>query len=369
MIIYRYLNREILYTTVAVSTTLLLIIMSGRFVKYLAEAAAGKMAVDVLLAIMAYRMPGFLELVVPLGFFIAILLAYGRLYMDSEMVVLSACGISQQQLLKITAVATIFMATLVGAMSLWISPWGALQTERLLAEQRSRSEFTMLRAGHFQRLSQGTQVMYIAELSDNRTRLNTLFFAELGSPNQAPAVTVAEYGVQDVHPDYQQRYLQFYNGVRYQGWPGSLDYQVTDFELFGQHLPEPDVSTGYEHEMDARSTADLWADKSTASQAVVQWRLSLPILVGVVALMAVPLSRTNPRQGRYIKMLPAILLYLFYLAGLSTLRSKIETGAFPLWPGLWLVHGIFLSIALGLIMGREGWQTMLRRWRNIYGSA
>ena len=369
MIIYRYLNREILYTTLAVSTTLLLIIMSGRFVKYLAEAAAGKIAVDVLFAIMAYRLPGFLELVIPLGFFIAILLAYGRLYMDSEMVVLSACGISQQQLMRVTAVSTLLVALLVGGMSLWISPWGALQTERLLAEQRSRSEFTMLRAGHFQRLNNGRQVTYVAELTDSRTRLNTLFFAELGSDAQAPAVAVAEYGTQEVHPDYQQRYLQLYNGVRYQGRPGRVDYQVTEFELFAQHLPEPDVSSGYQSAMDARSTADLWAEQTAASQAVVQWRLSLPILVWVVALMAVPLSRTSPRQGRYVKMLPAILLYLFYLAALSTLRSKIESGAFPLWPGLWLVHAVFLLIAVLLMTGLEGWRGVFRRLGGLRGSA
>src|SRR5690554_4606165 len=112
----------------AVSTTLLLIIMSGRFVKYLADAASGKIAVDVLFTVMAYRLPGFLELIVPLGFFIAILLAYGRLYMDSEMVVLSACGMSQKQLLAITAIPTVIVAIIVGAMSLWVSPWGAAKT-------------------------------------------------------------------------------------------------------------------------------------------------------------------------------------------------------------------------------------------------
>ncbi|MEL7400977.1 MAG: LPS export ABC transporter permease LptF, partial [Pseudomonadota bacterium] len=50
MIIFRYLAREVLVSMIAVSGVLLLIIMSGRFVKYLADAAAGKLAPDVLLA-------------------------------------------------------------------------------------------------------------------------------------------------------------------------------------------------------------------------------------------------------------------------------------------------------------------------------
>src|SRR5690606_34698835 len=117
---------------------------------------------------------------------------------------------------QVTGVSTLIVAMGVGAMSIWVSPWGALQTERLLAEQRARSEFTMLRAGHFQPINNGRQVTYVEELTENRTRLNTLFYAESGSDSGAPAIAVAEYGTQQVHPEYQERYLQLYNGVRYQ---------------------------------------------------------------------------------------------------------------------------------------------------------
>jgi lipopolysaccharide export system permease protein len=346
--VYRYLSREVLVAMLAVSATLLLIIMSGRFVRYLGDAASGKIAVDVLFAIMAYRLPGFLELVVPLGFFIAILLAYGRLYMDSEMAVLSACGMSQQQLLAITAIPAVLVACLVGAMSLWVSPWGAAQTEKLLAEQRSRSEFTTLRSGHFQPFSGGKVVTYVESVSDNRTRLNQLFLAQVGNPT---SVAIAEVGKLRHNSEYDERYLELQQGIRYQGRPGSADYQITEFNTLAQHIPEPEVSEAYSTEADARSTRELLNDHSDAARATLQWRLSMPLLVLVVAFLSVPFSRTSPRQGRYVKMLPAILLYLLYLAALSTVRSEMEAGKFPLMPGLWSVHGVFIAIAGVIFIG------------------
>src|SRR5690606_32550540 len=109
---------------VAVSAELLLIVMSGRIVRYLADAAAGISEGGVLLTRMGYRMPSFLELILPLGFFIGILLAYGRLYVDSEMTVLSACGMSERRLVGYTLTTAVIVATIVAILSLYVSPVG-----------------------------------------------------------------------------------------------------------------------------------------------------------------------------------------------------------------------------------------------------
>ncbi|MGB0733833.1 MAG: LptF/LptG family permease, partial [Pontibacterium sp.] len=106
-------------TTFAITAVLLVVIVSGRFVRYLADAAAGKIDTDVLLTIMFFRLPGFLELIVPLAFLLAILMAYGRLYAEQEMTVLSATGMSQQRLLSYTYLAGAIFALFVGMCSLW----------------------------------------------------------------------------------------------------------------------------------------------------------------------------------------------------------------------------------------------------------
>jgi lipopolysaccharide export system permease protein len=360
VIIFRYLSREVIVTMVAVSSILLLIIMSGRFVRYLAEAATGNLSVDVLFTIMGYRLPGFLELVVPLGFFIAILLAYGRLYTDSEMVVLSACGLSQNQLLAFTMAPALAVAVVVGSMSLWVSPMGVLATETVLAEQRTRSEFDLVQPGRFQPLSGGDSISYVEGVSDDRQRLQGVFVAESGADTgqYSATVVVAEYGEQSVHDEFGQRYLNLHHGRRYEGQPGQADFQVTEFDVYGQYLPPPDTSAGFRNKADAIPTADLWGAEDLQSRATLQWRLSLPVLVLVVAFLAVPLSSTSPRRGRYVKMLPAIILYMVYLGALSGVRGAIEAGNWPVVPGLWVVHPIFIGLALLLLNTQN-----LRLWR------
>jgi lipopolysaccharide export system permease protein len=361
LIIFRYLSREVLVTMLAVSSILLLIIMTGRFVRYLADAAAGEIAVEVLFSIMGYRMPGFLELIIPLGFFIAILLAYGRLFVDSEMVVLSACGMSRNQLVVYTMIPALLVAGIVAALTFWISPLGIRQAETLLAQQRTRSEFDTILAGRFQQLGQGQTMAYVESVSHNNQRLNQLFVAQMDAGEQAErvAVIVAEYGEQAVHPLYGQRYLNLHNGRRYEGVPGSSDYQITEFVTYGQYMVPPNIAAGLRNKADAKTTRQLWREDALDSRVALQWRFSLPLLVMVVALMAVPLSHTNPRQGRYMKMLPAILLYMFYLVLLSTLRGAAESGRWPLNPGLWVIHPPFILIAVLML----NWHN-IQLWRN-----
>jgi lipopolysaccharide export system permease protein len=97
------------------------------------------------------------------------------------------------------------------------------------------------------------------------------------------------------------------------------------------------------------STRSLLDNEDPRSRAELQWRLSLPLLVFIVTLMAVPLSRVNPRQGRFLKLLPAILLYMAYLTILIAARGALDKGKIPHALGLWWVHGLFLFIGLGLL--------------------
>lgn len=353
MIIFRYLAREVLVSMVAISGVLLLIIMSGRFVKYLAEAAAGKLAPDVLLAIMGYRLPGFLELVLPLGLFIAILMAYGRLYMDSEMTVLSACGMSPRRLLGYTLLPALFVAFVVGMLSLVISPAGVRNAELILTEQKKRSEFDHLKPTRFMPSEGGSGVTYAESLSDNRQEMQTVFMAEMGDAKEGEQakldVMLAKRGEQIVDEATGQRYLKLYDGYRYSGRPGEADYQIIEFGTYRQLLEQPRGLNRRNVKADSLTTAELMETDSLENTAALQWRFSLPLLVVIVTLLAVPLSRTNPRQGRYVQMIPAILLYIIYLVSLNAARGALEDGDLSPVPGIWPVHGLFLAIAVLLL--------------------
>ncbi|AIS16454.1 permease [Pseudomonas rhizosphaerae] len=352
MIVFRYLSREVMITMSAVSAVLLVIIMSGRFIKYLAQAASGILDPGVLFMIMGFRLPGFLQLILPLGLFLGILLAYGRLYLESEMTVLSATGMSQQRLLAITMAPATLVALLVAWLSLSLAPQGVAQVATIINQQDAMTEFDTLVPGRFQALRDGTRVTYTQSLSENRVDLSGVFISEKRmsqdkAKDRGISVLVAEKGRQEVRAD-GNRYLILENGFRYDGNPGEANYRAIQYDTYGVLLPKPDVSSDIT-DREAIPTGELWGSNDPRPRAELQWRLSLPILVFIVTLMAVPLSRVNPRQGRFLKLLPAILLYMAYLTLLIAARSAMEKGRLPAALGMWWVHVLFLAIGLLLM--------------------
>jgi lipopolysaccharide export system permease protein len=352
LIVFRYLSREVMMTLSAVSAVLLVIIMSGRFIKYLAQAATGALDPGVLFQIMGYRLPGFLQLILPLGLFLGILLAYGRLYLESEMTVLAATGMSQQRLLAITMGPAFVLCVIVAWLSLSIAPQGVALWMKVVDQQDSMTEFDTLVPGRFQQLRDGSRVTYAEQMSDDRITLSSVFISERrevapGKKDPGITVLVAEKGRQETRPD-GSRYLILNNGYRYDGQPGQPDYRAIKYDTYGVLLPKPEIAEDLT-ERESIPTAQLWGSQDPRSIAELQWRLSLPLLVFIVTLIAVPLSKANPRQGRFLKLLPAILLYMAYLTILIAARGALEKGRLNPMIGLWWVHLIFLAIGCALM--------------------
>lgn len=202
----------------------------------------------------------------------------------------------------------------------------ANQFQLLLNKQDALTEFDTLEPGRFQALRDGTRVTYTESLSDDRVNLGNVFISQknLGADqkDRGISVLVAESGRQEIRPD-GNRYLILGNGYRYDGSPGQADYRAIHYETYGVLLPKPDVSEEVT-DRDAMPTSSLLGSDDIRSRTELQWRLSLPLLVFIVTLMVVPLARVNPRQGRFLKLLPAILLYMAYLTILIAARGALE---------------------------------------------
>lgn len=348
MIVFRYLAREVFLTLSAVSAVLLVIIMSGRFIKYLAQAAQGLLDPGVLFLIMGYRIPGFLQLILPLGLFLGILLAYGRLYLESEMTVLTATGMSQQRLLGYTLIPAALIALLAALLSFSLTPMGVRQVAAILHEQDALTEFDTLVPGRFQSMKDGARVTYAEDLTGGREELRGVFISDQGKTaagdDGSITILAAPSGRQQVLED-GSRYLILENGHRYDGNPGEADYRMVRYETYAVLLPKPSVALAVS-DREGMTTAELLAGKQQKLKTELHWRLAIPVLTFVVTLLAVPLSRVNPRQGRYLKLLPAIFLYMAYLGLLIASRDALDKGRIPSALGMWPVHGLFLIVAL-----------------------
>lgn len=343
MILFRYFTRDVLVTTFVVTAIVLVISMGWRFSGYLDQAAAGAMKGDVLFALMAYRMPGFLELILPVSFFLAIMLVYGRLHVDNEMIVLQACGMSPGRLMRITLAMSVVVMLMTGAIALWIKPLGEQRVETLLQDQKNLTEFDTLVPGRFQTLSSGQRVTYTEQIA-GPGELSAVFINEYrenrfdNSPRDAVTV-IAETGKTQVD-ELGRRFLVLNDGKRYQGVPGRTAYRVIAYEEYGQ-LVETDTFVAIKRRSTAIPTRQLLGAADPASISEFQWRLSIILMIPVMALLAVPLSKVNPRQGRFTRLVPAMILCFLYVILLTGAKSGLERGNLSPAIGLWWVHGLF----------------------------
>ncbi len=351
MIIYRYLSRQLFWSTLAVSTILTFVLVSSRFLKYLSDAAVGKLEGFVVFVIMAYRLPDFLQLILPLGLFLGILLAYGRMYLENEMVVLQACGVSQRQLLYWSLIPAFCMSLLIGFFSFYAAPWGAQKASDVMFEQEKRSGLDVLSPRRFHASSDGRTVTYVENLDSQAGVMENLFIVDYdrdsgqGEYRKVVIMRAAEgrYRI-DNNGD---RYLVMSDGVRFEVDPGKSHFEHFNYGVYRIKL-EQKVLSEKDAEFEELSTQALWEDGSLRANVELQWRLSLMLMVPIVVVMAVPLARVNPRQGRYYKMLPAILMYLAYLSSLMAAKGAVEKGQIASQFGILWVHLIFIGLGVML---------------------
>jgi len=355
VIIFRYLAREVITSMAAVTFALLLIFMSTRFVKYLEEAATGEIAGSILLPILFYRIPGFLELILPLGLFLGIMLSYGRLYVESEMIVMNACGVSKRRLLAYTQVPAMVVAVLAAGLSLYATPWGWQKFYALWDDPNNMKGLSTMVPGNFQG-ARGQSMVTYAERIDNKTKqMHNVFIAlPVIKPDKPKtyAVVYAERGRVVMLQNERRRFLELENGYRFEGNAGELKYTAMQFDRYRALLEDQPLLARHA-ETDAKTTAQLIGSSNLEDVAALQWRLSLPLLVPIVALIALALSETSHRRGRFIKMLPALLIYIFFLIILSTARSSVEKGRLPIMPGIFIVHLVFLLLGIALYFGPD----------------
>ncbi len=362
MILFRYMTREILLTMLAVTFTLLVIVISSRLVAYLGSAAAGDLPPGLVFSIILYRLPGFLELIMPLAFFVSVLLALGRMYVDSEMTIISACGIGPQRVLAMALVPALLVAALVATTSLLVTPYTTLRVQQMLADAGNATGLELLTAGSFRVINQGRgRVTYVDRMDPATGDMLDVFAADRYTDSNGASqqvILVAARGHSQINSDTGERFLILRDGTRYLGQPGANAFQVMDFAKLGQ-LMEQATSTPIYRKQDTLTTRELVRSQRPDSKATLQWRISLALLVLVSTLMAVALARTDHRRGRYGKLFPAFLLFMIYLILLNAAREAVSKQRLSLDVGLWWVHGIFIGLGLLFVFLPD----QAQRWR------
>ncbi|MDP3561439.1 MAG: LPS export ABC transporter permease LptF [Legionellaceae bacterium] len=348
MLIFRYLAKEVFVTLVALTSILLLIFMSNQVVIYLNRAASGIIPGMLVMKLMMLELPNLLSLLLPLGFYFALLLAYGRLYAESEMTVLQACGFGYGRLLQYSLIMALVVALITTAM-ICTSPYIAFQRARLLQTTGIQTLIQTIVPGRFRAVNP-QNVFYVESMNTKHTQAGHIFLARNTEKDGKSEWGILWADKASIKTDKSgEDYLILDQGKQYQGTPGHADYQIATFKHYQIRLPHPDITV--KNDVRTVSFMSLWPfnNPDLKKAAELQWRISIPLMVLPLTLVGVPLSRVNPRAGKYAKLLPAIVLCVVYANFMFISRNWITAGKIPVWLGMWWLHLVVALLGMALI--------------------
>lgn len=336
-IVSRYLAREMVQASVAVTIVLVTVLFTNRFIRYLGDAASGSLPSDSILLLMGYKALSYTPLILPGSLFLGIVLAMGRFYRDSEMSAFNACGVGPGQIYRAVALLAGPALVLVAWLALSIAPWAVHQGRIAEGNARDNVEIDLVRPGRFLESAQTEGVFYIEGINADGDRMEKVFLQT--TQGEQKIVLSSEYGQIRVDSETGDRYLVLLDGHRYDGIPGQASWRMMDYSRHGVR-----IARGEPEAVDARlegmRTAELWISDDPRAAAELQWRLSMPLMVLALALMSVPLSKGTPRDGRYGRVLLAVLIFALYANALAVGQGWLEDGAMPVSIGLWWVHAV-----------------------------
>jgi lipopolysaccharide export system permease protein len=344
----RYIFREVAVTCLAVTVVLLVILLSNQLARVLSQAAANDFPREVVFALIALTSAGYLTVIVPIGFYLSIMLGLGRLYHESEMAAVQACGVGPAGLFRPIGVLGVAIAALLVWLSFWAIPNATARAQEIRVSALREAQFGALEPGRFRTFAAGKIVFYAESVDDNHIlhNVNVYRTEEEGSEGKME-IWVATRAEQRGAGQAEQTFV-LYDGRRYEGVPGSGEFRVIQFSEGGIPIRLGELG-GPKSKAELKTTRELLASSSPADSAELQWRASTPLLALVLMVLAVPLARLRPRQGRFGRIGIAILVYFVYSQLMAAARTWVESSVVPEFIGIWWVHAIALCVGLWLL--------------------
>lgn len=350
MILRRYMTQQVAANTAIVLLFLMALMLGGRLIRYFGIAAEGRLDVGLLFAIIGYNIPTFLELILPLSFFIALMLVLGRMYVEQEMSVLFASGISRGRLtrLMIPLITGLFVFQM--GISLWAKPWGLSNSEHIWQTQSLGSLLDLVRPKTF--ISSGNYHLYVDEFDKEKRELKNIYVVQQQTDksgkiakNDVIITATRAYQVPSKDTDSSMQ-LDLFQGRRYELGTNNAKYNQASFEKYRITLEKPASEKITETNVETQTTAKLLANTQKPEvKAELGYRFTMPWLIIIAAMLATPLAQVRPRQGRWLRLLPSVLIFASCAIGIISLRTAIGKERISEYAYIWLIVG-FIGFAL-----------------------
>jgi len=347
--VQRYVLREVAQTWLAVTGVLVAILLSNQLSKVLGQAADNQYGRGVVFDLIALGAIMNLSVIVPVGLLLAVVLTLGRMYHDSEMAALQACGFGPSRLLVPLTCFAVVIALGLGWLTFVQVPRADAQVQLLRQSAIKDAQFGQLDAGRFRAFSGGDAVFYAERVDQDGVLHNVFVQRESQGRIEVALADTATYSKANAGG---MHLVTLFNGRRYEGVPGQEDFRVIEFREHGIPIATPEDIKG-SLDPDTKPTPALLGSNEPSDIAQLQFRASTPIMALVLTLVAVPLAKLRPRQGRYTRVSIAIAVYFVYSNLLSASKIWLEKSDIPPLIGVWWVHAAALGLGLFLVI-RDG---------------
>jgi len=357
-ILTSYLAREILKTSCATLLVLFVILVSNALGRVLADIADGDIPQQALWPVLFSESLYLLALLLPIALFLGIIFTFGRMYKDHEIVVMQACGIGYREFYRPVLLVLIPFMIVCIYTSLWLNPQVLNASRMTIDREANLHEFLQIKPGQFNQSNDGDLVFFMESLSEDKLELRDIIISQAGHSEMI--IETAKTGRQAIDEESGNLFLIIGPGERYEGQAGDNRIRQMSFAEHGILIEKQKKAVRLRRNSDQMTPTDLWKSDELNRRIEFHWRIAVPVVMLVLALLAVPLAYIAPRHGRYGKVGVAILVFITYLNLMAFTRAQLEDGVIPVALNFWWVHLLFLMLTLALIYRRNRGQ-LLRR--------
>jgi len=356
LIIDRYIMREIVKPTVTICVVLIFIFGCYTATRYLADAVSGQLPGTTVIFFILLKIAIALEVLLPTTLYLSVVIALGRMYKDSEMTALSACGVSKARVLRPVFWVSLMIAVIVSCLSLYIRPWAYSQFFLLRAKAEANFDLTRMKGGTFYEIEDGARVIFAERVDQQKDKAKRVFIRTEREDNLQ--VIYADKASQHLEPTTGKQIIVFTDGYLYEFTRRGEKGRIIQFEQSAMPV-EPNGKIMPKYRIKAASTGSLAFSDDSEEIAELQWRLSTPLATILLALIGVPLSRSSPRRGKYAKVMTAVVIFALYYNLSAIIKKWVEKGVLDTLPGIWWVQLLLAGLLLLLL-----WQPpLVFRWR------
>lgn len=328
---------------------LVTLVLTNLMIRVLGNAASGTANPKDALVLIGLGMINYLPILLTASVFVAILMVLTRWYKDSEMVIWQSAGISLLKILRPILNFTAPIAVAIAVLSIFASPWASEKSATLKQRFQQRDDISMLAPGQFRESSGNNRVFFIESMNPETDVITNVFVTDFGKERQLVAVAKEGF-IQNTAAGEKQLILA--TGRRYEGTPGNTDFRITEFDKYTVKLQDKVIDPI----INGPRTLPAWVliqDLNKTHLGEILWRVGLPLMAFVFAIIAIPLSYMDPRRGRYTALIMAVLLYFTYSNLLKLMQAWVSTGKLSFSIGWWLLHVAIALIGLTLIIYRQ----------------